>query len=279
MIKVQLNKYRLDISNDNEHIEYMRITKKAKALGHKLFDSICSNYASSFQDKLPTTATIETDFLFTNQYNTVEGSRIFDWSESIVRNKNLKIGYYLTGDIDALKAAKASQLCCGYCGKRYDARNTDQKYCTSCIGSEHLTEDTLYLLQLLPIGASDKLSPGRDKVITEELKESYEKNKFDFEAAQATRLKIKAAKLLTDLDKDVKEMTYKTGVIYDLLTNGVDTENLIYYSHKNEWSYGWRTKVSKGEFEEFRQKCSKLVILADANGIDFVNLLSMGRWV
>ena len=146
-MKVTLIKYRLDISNESEGLEYMRICAAAKKLGHKLFDSISSrNY--KYYEKLPVEQTIETEFLFDDQYNTVEGFRIFDWAESIYRNRNIKEGYYIATGIEELTKLKASQLKCGYCGKRYDKSKTSLIYCNSCLDSKHLEEKDLPLLRL-----------------------------------------------------------------------------------------------------------------------------------
>lgn len=95
-IETKLTVYRFDISNSEEKKEYEALEKSLKNNGLKLFDCIDSTKYGYFELlEKKGKCYIDPSFVFDNQWNTNLG-RIFDWYESIVPNKKLKIGYYLT---------------------------------------------------------------------------------------------------------------------------------------------------------------------------------------
>ena len=91
---------------------------------------------------------LETSCLFSNQWNTACGKRVFDWYEAIYPNRKIKEGHYL--DItDEMRQIRQTTLVCGYCGKNYP--NGKPGFCNACLDSEYLKESDLALLRLLPV--------------------------------------------------------------------------------------------------------------------------------
>lgn len=270
-MKVTITKYDLNISNESEHLEYLTLTKKIKSLGYKLFDTYNHDKSNKYYSDLPLEQTIETDTLFENQYNTVEGFRIFDWSETIYNNKNIKKGYYISKGVDKLKKAKANQLKCGFCGKRYDKSKTILIYCNACLDSEYLTEKELPLLRLQSL-AGVKQGSGD---VPKELTKAFNDNKQAYKDGQLGRMQKEAKELLEELAEKQKVQNYEAQVQYDLLMLGIPINNLIYYNHTSSWSYGWRDSVDLEEFNTFLKLVSDNdnKICKDLDGISLSNIL------
>lgn len=252
-IEVELQKYSLDIKDPEDNKKYIAIQARCKQLGHKLFDCIPMNNKDTFWD-YPIVQNIETEILFNNQYNTVEGFRIFDWYESIVYHaKNRKNGYYLTGDLEQLKAAKENQYICGYCGKRYDKKSAP-KFCNACIGSEYLNEDCLHLLFLTPV--SDDFN--RPKMADPEIVKLWELEKPKLikrlEEEKIQRLITKADKIKKETVEKIKSERYESLIQQTLLRSGIDTANLIYYSHTKTWCFGWYKELTEPERQTIYNK-------------------------
>lgn len=257
-ITVHLNKYSIDTRTPEGTRAYKAIEEKAKALGHTLFDVNATPGRSI--DDLPDTMTIETEHLFNNQYNTAEGHRIFDWYEGIIwwggKRSPYRTGYYLTGDIDKLLEAKRARHVCSYCGAQYD--NPDHVFCTKCLGSEYLTEKDLPLLQLKPLAAP--IEPPTSGQL-EKLKDAWiaEQPKMLARLAQekTARLLKKAQRLEKDRDKKIADLQHETEIQAKLLRLGIDTDNLIYYSHTKQWVFGWRNKLSISEIDAISKQLSE----------------------
>tara|TARA_R100000951_G_scaffold28527_1_gene24456 strand:+ start:654 stop:1490 length:837 start_codon:yes stop_codon:yes gene_type:complete len=276
-LPIHIEKYRLNLGVPEEAAQYAEIERRAKALGHKLFDSSSMRKdISTYLKNLPTVFYVETDYLFKNQYNTEEGHRIFDWSEEIYPNRDIKEGYFITSGVDELREAKNNQLACGYCGARYDASKTDAEFCHKCLDSEYLTEDSLYMLRLRNV-----FNENRPKGIPSFLKAAYEEGRKVFNIKQAKKKKEKAAQLLIDLEERQKLERYETQVKHDLLMVDINPDNLIYHKHSDTWSYGWRKKVTIEEFNTYRQKIADNCehIARDEVGIAIYNKMERGRGI
>lgn len=252
-IKLKVVKYSLSTKEPAGKAEYAKIKERCAALGYKLFD--CISTTGEGIDKIPEVVTVEPEHLFSNQYNTVEGFRVFDWYESIVINcQTRKNGYYLEGDpatLAALEGLKQSRHQCGYCGKQYD--NPTELFCTDCLGSEYLREGELYLLRLLPV----KISFGADRAAlvgeeAERLGAAYRAKQEGMKAIRATlevkRLQQRADKLETEAAIKKAQIDHETEIQCKLLRLGIETDNLIYYAHKDEWVFGWREELSNCEY-------------------------------
>ena len=281
-ITMTINKYYFNTKNKAELDEYRALCQSIKALGltSECFNVIAQDYSPS---KYPSTVTIDTDILFENQYNTIEGLRVFDWFERYnIENKYIKSGYYLSGDIDKLKQAKESQYCCGYCSKRYtesEAKERDYS-CTACINNEYLTNDLIHLLQLMPVTINRSEAEPNNELV-KSIKAKFEANTETrlklIEEARVKRLKAKAIELADRVKENHKAELYELKIMTQLLNNGYDTSNLIYYKHTDNWCLGWRNKVSQSELSELNQVCYKIGIenLSDDKDISILNKLDV----
>ena len=290
MIKVKLNKYDLDISDDKDAQEYERIRETCKASGFELFD-VSLEGGDKF-DSFPCEQVIDETHLFENQFNTVEGFRIFQWYESTNRyGRNInrvKRGYYLTGDLEELKKAQDNQLICSFCGKRYsalEARASGLVFCNACLGSENLVESGLNSLRLKALSAK------RDR---QELSES-EKNEILplFHRAQRRAHKERLAKtleaeknrLMKELDSQLEQMKeleslkpqmqeieslqLQSDFFSKLLDFGV-YEKPIYYSHTNKFVFNWQERMADSEIIELQKKLINFPFEYSIKGADSV---------
>ncbi len=254
-IKVKVSRYSFDIREPEEKAKYEKIQEECKALGYKLFDVT----DTTPWDKRVKEGEyeIELKHLFNNQYNTVAidddtpGKRVHDWYESINwEARHRKSGYYLTGDIAQLKAAKDNRLNCGYCGAQYDKGLTTHKLCTKCVGSEYLTEDNWPLLILIPVSEERDYEGCKACLSSSDLTKLRE----EFEAAKVERRRLltarrlaKADQVLIDAAKKAESNLAEAHIKAVLLRLDLDIDDVIYYSHTKEWVWGWRKPVTGAE--------------------------------
>lgn len=173
-IKVKIVNYRFDISKEDEATAYSELVKIPESYGYTKCASISST--NPIKRTIPEDEEkIETKQLFSNQYNTMSGKRIFDWQEHIFPNKDIKDGYYIEYN-EELQQAKEEQYnrenqvkFCGFCGKQY--KQSDQDYCGDCLSSKYLDESNLYLVEL--IAASNERKHKRNKVLPQSIVDQY----------------------------------------------------------------------------------------------------------
>lgn len=92
-IATKLHKYRFNIENAEEKKQWEELKRTLKNKGLKLFNAI-SGVSHKYFDLLPEIATIDTSYVFDNQWNTDAG-RLFDWYMEIYPNNKIKQGYWL----------------------------------------------------------------------------------------------------------------------------------------------------------------------------------------
>lgn len=178
---------------------------------------------------------IDTNHLFDNQFNTLDGKRLFDWFEGIYPNKNLKCGHFLIDPKD-LNNLRSKRLACGYCGKQYE--NNNDTVCLSCVNSEYLTLEHYNLLALKPVNFK-----GKRKLSNDDLNRILPL----IESAKTARLQKKKIDLIARKEKELKQKEIELKGFTFFLDHNIDIDNLIYYSHKNQFCFGWRNKVSDDE--------------------------------
>ena len=266
MIKVKLNKYWLDISDDKHAKQYERIQETCTGNGFELYAPIYYQLKEDDEfDSFPCEQVIDEKRLSDNQFNTVEGFRIFHWYESIKENSNIKTGYYLTGDLEELKKAQDNQLICGYCDERYsalEARASKLVFCNACLGRTFLVESELKYLRLKAVS---------DNSDRQELSES-EKNQilplFHSEQKKAHKVRLTQniemliRRLNRELDSQLEQMAeletlkpLKLQIEFygKLLDFGV-CEKPIYYRKNGTFVFNWQEKMSDSEIIELQKK-------------------------
>lgn len=251
-MKMQLVKYNLDTREEPK--KYRAIKETAQALGHKLMDASSPGTRHDWLDNLPDEVTINPAHLFADQYNTIEGFRVHDWYEEIFwtnrgQRTSQKKGYYLTGEIEQLRQAKGNRYACNYCGKQYQKAEAPT-FCSRCVGFEYLTEDRLPMLIVRPI--MEKWN-GLDKApadLVDLWRRIEPELKAQYEAANLVNLQKKAEHVLANARKKAAELMEEANMLSQLLTHGIDTDNLIYYSHTKRWCFGWHKPLSKKQIQE-----------------------------
>ncbi len=185
------------------------------------------------------TLTLETDCLFSNQWNSVEAGRVFDWYEGINHdNRLLKFGHYLE-ITPAMVAIRRETLKCGYTGQQFPA-SAGMRFNTTAqaLGSPYLKEEQLHLLRLLPVCDTDKTRTKLSDAEREELLPLYlaAQTKLRGELREKQR-----AEVIAEFEKDsANARTEYEGKLW-LLDHGVSLENCIFYNHTGRFSFGWRT--------------------------------------
>lgn len=250
-ITLKLVKYNLQTRQKEDAEEYARIKERAAALGYRLMD--VSN--PSKYHNLPDVVEIDTVYLFNNQYNTKCGHRVHDWYEGIdYRNRTFKSGYYLDADDDSLerlKQAKLEQLACGYCGDHSGVAG--QKFCSNCLGSPYLKEDSLYLLRLIPVLHDHGKDP-RAELTPEELAQI---KPLYVEAQSALNIAAEKARredLQKEFDRTTRKALTKFSGFTWLLDHGINTTNVIYYDHTDKFSFGWQGAMEPSVQEVIKAK-------------------------
>lgn len=200
---------------------------------------------------------LEVQNLFDDQWNTVEGFRLFNKVEFVWPNKGISEGYYLRQTPEMVAVLQGTAKC-RYCGHLAPVGEKD--FCDKCLGSPYLKETDLKLLRMEPIELSEYRTKGakkssKAKPLTEsELAELMPK----YVAAQASlRAKEEAATrkaLLRDFEKETSiAVTKYKGTLW-ILDAGVSIENVIFYPHENTFTFGWRNPLSEAVKEAITKK-------------------------
>ena len=241
-MKVKLNRYHFDLSNKDESAKYSALVDELTARGLKCFSVLACQHEGFPPEGYHT---IETDFVFDNQYNT-DKFRIFDWTEVIYDNRGVKDGYYLT-ETEELEAFKTQHYVCGYCGHRHNGHDAPIN-CHKCLGNPYLKPTELHLTVMNPVKG-----PKRQSTVTIEAYDAaQEKAKADYAVEQKKRLVKEADKCIEDAKGKAEKIIYEAEEKAKIMRQGYSTENLIYYDHTGKWVLGWREPVTQEESEKFR---------------------------
>lgn len=143
-----IHTYSLDLTNSLDKVEYNKILENFKTDGRsqrKVMISKKNRYCDFDNFDNGSIVKLQTNFLFSNQWHTICGHRVFDWFEEANENNTIKRGHYL--DITpAMIMLREIILICGFCGRF----SLCGDFCMQCIGSEYLKQSELYLLRLKP---------------------------------------------------------------------------------------------------------------------------------
>ena len=252
-ITTTLNLYHFDLRDEGQKKEYNILTKALKAQGLKKFHSHGGrgHYYPFLNQEGP--VSLETKFLFNNQWNCDLG-RIFDWAEDYIPdNQNIKRGHYLT-ITQEMRDVRDCRWQCGYCGESETHAlgvEPENPFCQKCFTSEYLKEEDLYLTRLRQV--SDTRTP---PPLTEAEYETLTLRKGTRLQARVQRFKRKA---LESRDRSIAQLHRKIEIecmTYEakcwLYERGADPslgDNMIYYDHLKKFSFGWRGPLSKDHRE------------------------------
>ena len=251
-IKTKVHNYCLNLKNSDEAKTYTALCAERKAAGRKLM-AVYSRDKLSYKN-YTSEVTIDPGHFFDNQSNTLaskaeSGKRIFDWYETIVENKDVKIGMW-TEITPELQAARDNTRKCGYCGHQYGPYHNPAPadgFCDRCLTSEYLQEKDLPLLRLRPV--SDKRHNHKlTKAQLDDLLPRYVTAQTTGAfTANAKRLEEQRAEVQKEFEK--KQEEFERGIDNPhieragkewLLSRGISLSNVLFYRHLGVFSFGWR---------------------------------------
>lgn len=276
-MKIQVIKYRFDISKEAEQEKYNNLVELLKSKNYKRSTVLMSEYAynwnydKDFFASIQPIEEVDTNYVFADQLNTVgtegkNGKRLHFWTEYKYPNKDIKEGYYIE-DITEYLQLLDKKVCCAYCGKQQFKEEVKEDFCTSCLGSEYLTPKNLHLTVLRPIKDKDKdISKSINNDTLSVITLEHEKQ-FAIKRSQLIEKKIK--QIQERAEEEIQKVTRNSNITADLkiqlLTLGYIKDNIIFYSHNNTVSLNW---TSHNQFTpEEEQHIKENLILPE--GVNF----------
>ena len=245
-INIEIVRYSYDTSYAGPAEEYIKLCAALRERGLKKLDYLERRpYMERMEVAVPEGKhRVETKHLFNNQYNT-ETHRVFEWSECIFPNKNIKEGYYIkdTEGFRELKELAKRTYQCGYCG--HQTIDIGSGWCKECMGLEYLTENDYSLLELKPVTYTGKRDKPIPKKYLSMIRERQEKSRME-------RMEREAAKRLADLQRDIENSKKEYAANKWLIEHDMDYNNMIYYDHTDTFSFGWRDPIE--EKDKLREK-------------------------
>ncbi|MFM9972918.1 MAG: hypothetical protein ACKVQK_31465 [Burkholderiales bacterium] len=242
--------FRLDDKKDFQAWENLKAERKES--GVELFDVIEMKNDSSGSGE-NRVIELETKHLFNNQWNTKDGLRVFDWIQSIVPNKRIKIGHYLIVN-DEMREIRQNAFSCGYCGAQYYGEHNENKFCYKCLGGEHLKENDIYLLRLQSVADGRNNRAKLTQAESDVIMPLYIENQI---SATSERIKKanerKRKQILSDFESAEIE---KDGFLW-MLDKNINIEDVIYYKHKNTFCVGWHGEGISENIKNEWQKALK----------------------
>lgn len=205
------------------------------------------------------TVTLETKHLFNNQWNTgpikgvtEKGLRVFDWfiqadHGSHIPNSaphGIKRGHYLE-QTPEMQNLRSQTVCCGYCGHQEPAEKANA-FCSECLDSEYLKESDLYLLRMVPV--SEKNGTRKPLTAAEKghLLPLYRDAQIHGNTERGkARIKAQRARVESDYKSAIQNAQIKHDGFIWLMDRGVNTQNVIYYSHTRKFSFGWQSPIDE----------------------------------
>lgn len=268
-LKTTIHAYRFDVSKADEKEAYAALCAKLANHPPKMHSSSWAAGPGHYEfvrDIDGQTVELETEHLFDNQWNTApipgksdKGLRVFDWAEdACLPNKFFKQGHYLD-QTDEMREIRRNTDACGYCGKQEPAAK-GYVFCPHCIGSQYLTVESLPMTRMVPVCESFNfqrapLTKAEADYLLPLYKEAQLHGHTERDKARIAKkradIKAKYEKALRVADEEY------LGLLW-LMDHGIKTDNVIYYSHTETFSFGWRTPLGPeletellGELEGF----------------------------
>ncbi len=205
---------------------------------------------------------LETEFLHSDQWNTQDGRRVFDWYEGIIwvgnRKGDYRAGHWLEITPEMREIRRNTHVC-GYCGK-YEPAASGSVFHLSCLDSEDLEESNLHLVRMMPV---DQHMPTRAPLSEAErayLVPLFTKAQIEGSSERGTARIAKARQDIAHKAAQAIEnaTTERDGMLW-LLDHGVNTDNVIYYSHTGRFCFGWRKPLSPGEYSALVEITTKFL--------------------
>ena len=251
IIKTELIKFNYDISIPEQEKEFKKIVKLA--FKNKL--SIWKNHIRINGNCIPDfsgSIELETKFLFSNQWNSKKGLRLFDFVLTVNRYKNsIRTGYYLK-QTKEIKQLRQDVKACQYCGKLYF--KPSQSFCNKCLNSEYLKINELKLLRLQSVNINKKTFP---ELTTKEKAFLLPKYKKAQLLLNNKKIKENYKKIEIEKDKLINQANIEYKGFKWLLDKGLNIDNVIFYNHSQVFCFGWKNGIEKSLINDIKQKLVK----------------------
>lgn len=253
-MKTVIHAYQFNTGRADEAAAYDALCAQLTAQGLKCFETwgdSGSHYLSDLDGKA---IELETEHLFDNQWNTAPiegdekastGRRVFDWAQdyAIDFSRKIKKGHWIEQTAE-MRDARRNRVHCNYCGKQEPAAK-GYVFCPHCLDSQYLKESDLRLTRMTYV--CDKATPAE---LTEAEKAHllplYREAQLHGSTDRGKRRLAKARQdVAREYEKAVRVATIERDGKVWLMDHGVSLENVIYYSHTEKFSFGWRTPLSE----------------------------------
>lgn len=245
-IKTVIRAYRFDIRNKEEKAAWLALRDSLKAQGLRLMESHggASHWLNGYDG---VSVDLETAHLFDNQWNTAPipgksetGLRVFDWALDYKPNgsPDIKRGHYLE-QTEEMRQVRADRIACGYCGKQAPA-SSGLKFCPHCIGSEYLKSSDLHLTRMRGVTFAGSRAPLTPEELAERLPLCRDAQINGNTERDKKRIAAKRADIESKYRKAVDNATTERDGFTWLMDRGINTADVIYYSHTGRFGFGWR---------------------------------------
>lgn len=243
-----------------QHPGYKAMVKtiEANAEGRGNWMNCWGKAHDTSKDNTSEAVEVETAHLFDNQWNTADGRRVFDWHEEYAPLAKYVRGHWTEITPEMAEARKLTHKC-GYCGAQYGPHHLPipaDMFCTACLDSPYLKPQYLCLLRLTPVSEGF-----RDRAALSEAEGAAMVPRYVERQTTGANSRAKAvrdAQRTGALDKfaDATESATveRDGMLW-LWDRGMNLANVIYYSHSNTFSFGWRSPVS----DEVRNRILEII--------------------
>ncbi|GAF73499.1 unnamed protein product [marine sediment metagenome] len=269
ILKTEIHQYQYILSRESEAAEWSALNRRLLDEGRECPSMWSGAIAGPGRTKPETgPVELETAHLFSDQWNTACGHRVFDWYLDAHPNisKSCKRGHWLE-ITPAMREARRNTLVCGYCGHYQQApagwgcdsdgnprSDLEHVFCPDCAGSEYLDEKSLHLRRLLPV---EKRFPKRAPLTDAErayLLPIYQHAQIRGNTERDRKRLAKCrADIIEHARRDVANAeTERDGMIW-LMDHGIRTGNVIFYDHKGAFCFGWRKPLGDAEFSELTE--------------------------
>ena len=203
--------------------------------------------------------TLDTNSLFSDQWNSVEGERLFDWAEDYSGKNfipNIRCGYYLE-QTSEMKEVRSNTYECGYCGATTTSDDPTD-YHHDCAGNQHLGSNILSLIQWKNL-YEEPLHGTEWSEIAEEVRKHHEGELRKRLRNKANDMLIKNCKTAkSKFDNTIRKEHELVDIRLWLADNLLDLDNIIHYG--DCVCYGWRERATERE-REILQKCPFEIVI------------------
>lgn len=261
LLKTKLHVYRFDLMKPADRIEWSKLQKRLQYRGLECTESRAgggSHYHDFARFSPPVDVELETLFVFSDHWYTApildtdkNGVRVFNWAKDYLpETPHIAQGHYLEQTKEMVEI-RDNTYACGFCAAQY--HRPDHEFCTKCLGSERLKEKELKLLRLLPTnlhhpGQTDRNRPNLTANETADLIPRYrEAQIYGVTKSDKERIAKRRQAIIDERDRAIHHANVEAEGLLWLLDRGIQTTNVVYYSHGGYFAFGWKRHLSKEE--------------------------------